>query len=219
MGQIKRSKVIALIACLLLTGLLLSLEPGSAPSVKKQKMADILNRVGDWQGSGQSSMSPEIVESLQLDDYVFRNYTNGKETIFLYIGYYASAGKIGAAHDPLVCFPGQGMVLTDKTTGVIPIAGPPDKRVNYSSFISTQGLERQYVLYWFQAYNTTNASTFAQKIFLLASKFRGDGQDNAFVRITMPMDNRSPAECQKVIASFVRDFYPLFLAYIEEKNG
>lgn len=218
MGQIKKSKVIILIAGFLLTGLLLSIKPVTPPSVKKQKLFEALSSVGAWQGGAQNFMSTEIVDSLKLDDYVFRNYTNEMETVFLYIGYYYSAGKIGAAHDPLVCFPGQGMVLSGKATGTIPVEDAPGQRVNYSSFISTHGLEKQYVLYWFQASNTTNASTLAQKIYLLVSKFRGGGQDNAFVRITLPMNNRSAAECKEVVSSFVRDFYPVFLAYIEKKN-
>ena len=203
-----------------MTGLLLSLHPRSKTNIKKEALFNSLAQVGEWKGGRQSAMSAEIVESLKLDDYLFRNYTNGQESVSMYIGYYLSAEKIGAAHDPLVCFPGQGLALSDKATGVITVmGGHSEHRVNYSSFIATEGLEKQYVLYWFQAYNATSSSTFVQKIFLLASKLRGGGQDNAFVRITLPMNSRSASECKEIITSFVRDFYPVFLSYIEGKNG
>ena len=202
-----------------MTGLLLTIKPKSKQSEKKQTLLNALPQFGDWKGVGQSAMSDEIVESLKLDDYLFRTYTNGKESVSLYIGYYLSAGKIGAAHDPLVCFPGQGLVISDTATGVIPVmADHSTQMVDYSSFIATEGLDKQYVLYWFQAYNATTSSTIGQKLFMLASELYGGGQDNAFVRITMPMNGRSAAGCKEIAMSFVRDFYPVFLSYVEQNK-
>lgn len=214
MGQVKKSRIIILIICFLLTGVFLFLRPESKPSIKKQSLNSALGHIKNWQVSNISSLSPEIVNALKLDDYLFQDYSNTRNTISLYIGYYFSSKKVGAAHDPLVCFPGQGWKLTDISTGKLEIKADNNHAISYSTMLATMGMEKTFLLYWFQSYDATSSNTFSQKLTLLRAKFLGKGEDNAFVRISVPMGNRSPEECKKIIYSFTQDFYPVFLKYV-----
>ncbi len=218
MGQINNSKIIFLICCFLFTGLLLNLQTESNPSPKKQLLKQALANISNWEVIGTNPLSPEIVNALDLDDYVFQSYTNGQEIVSLYIGYYLSGKKVGAAHSPLVCFTGQGWELSDTTNGALTINADSATSINYSTILAKRGLEKTFLLYWFQSYDQTNADTFFQKISLLKAKFLNKGEDNAFVRLSIPLGNRSKEECKNIISEFIHDFYPVFLEFIKEKN-
>lgn len=215
MGQIKNFKILFLIICFLATGALLHLQTESTPSVKKEKLNQALEEISDWKISGLSPLEPKIVTALELDDYVFQTYSNGNENISLYIGYYLSGKKVGAAHDPLVCFPGQGWELSDMATGTMELK-PSGTAVKYSTILAKRGLEKTFILYWFQSYDQTNSGTFFQKISLLKGKLLNKGEDNAFVRLSIPLGTKTPQECKAEISSFVRDFYPIFLEFIKD---
>lgn len=219
MGQVSLKRVIFLIICFLSTGLLLTLQPESRPSVKKQNLNSALQNINNWVPvGGNIPLSPEIVSALELDDYVSQSYSNKKDVVSLYIGFYLSGKKVGAAHDPLVCFPGQGWVLSDTTSGKFPIESELKSVINFSTMLATRGQEKTFLLYWFQAFDETNPDTVSQKISLLKSRLLGKGEDNAFVRFSMSLGDRTPEECQKIISAFIQDFYPVFIEYIHSST-
>ena len=183
-------------------------------SVKKQSLNSALQNIDTWKVAGTNPLTPNIVTALELDDYIFQSYTNKKDIVSLYIGYYFSGKKVGAAHDPLVCFPGQGWVLSQTNAGEFQIKSDKDITINYSTILATRGTEKTFLLYWFQAFDETNSNTISQKISLLKSKFSGKGEDNAFVRFSVPLGKKSPEECEKIISGFVQEFYPVFIKYI-----
>ena len=78
--------------------------------------------------------------------------------------------------------------------------------------------EKDLYLYWFQTYDKAVAGTFAQKIAALSNKLKGRGEDNAFVRFSCSMNERSQQECLQVLSGFVQDFYPVFLEYVREDS-
>ena len=219
MGQINNSKIIFLICCFLFTGSLLSLQTESNPLPKKQLLEQALANIDNWEIIGTNPLSAEVVTSLNLDDYLFQSYTNGKETVSLYIGYYLSGKKVGAAHDPLVCFPGQGWELSDTTNGNMAIDADSAISINYSTILAERGLEKIFIFYWFQSYDQTNADTFSQKVSLMKAKLLNKGEDNAFVRFSVTLGNRTKEECKNIIAEFIHDFYPVFLNFVKEKNA
>ena len=44
------------------------------------------------------------------------------------------------------------------------------------------------------------------------------GEDNAFVRVSTPVSEKSLSECFETISEFVKSFYPVFLDYVENKS-
>ena len=135
-------------------------------------------------------------------------------TISLYIGYYLTTEKIGAAHDPLVCFPGQGWVLSNKASSTLPLTGAISESIQYSSMQAERSGQKEILLYWFQAYDKALATTQSQKIVSFWGKIRGKGEDSAFVRLSCSAHENDAASCEEGLKLFARDLYPVFLKYI-----
>jgi EpsI family protein len=218
MGQISKARISIIIGCLLLTGAVIYWQPASGSVEKKERLNQTLSNIDGWKVSGQTPLEKKVVEALQLDDYVFSAFSNGRETVHLYVGYYVTTKKVGAAHDPLVCFPGQGWVLSDKSVGELKLDKGGETAVSYSSMIAQKGTEKELLVYWFQSYDKTSADTFNQKLRSLSAKLGRGGEDNAFVRVSIPMSDRPLAESKKVALEFIKNFYPVFLKYVRDGN-
>jgi len=212
---IKLHKLIILIICFALTSILIYRVPESKVTNKQVPLSETLADIRGWTVSGYTPLDPKIVEALELDDYVNHTYSNGKEVISLYIGYYLSVKKVGAAHDPLVCFPGQGWVVSDSQKGSIILNTNPGDSISYSSMVIQRGMQKELIIYWFQSYDKTNPDTFSQKITSLWQKIFHQKEDNAFVRVSIPMGEKSLSGCQETSFKFIRSFYPVFLEYVK----
>lgn len=217
MGQVSHRKIIILALCLVITSIFIYSKPSSIAVEKNISLKQALADIHGWGNNGFSPFDQKIVDALELDDYANQSYTNGTDLVSLYIGYYLTTKKVGAAHDPLVCFPGQGWVLSDKQTGELILNPKTNKSISYSSMVAQRGQQKELIIYWFQSYDQTNPDTFSQKITLLWEKNINHREDNAFVRITIPIGEKSISESQEIIFKFIKDFYPVFLEYV--KNG
>ena len=52
----------------------------------------------------------------------------------------------------------------------------------------------------------------------LRAKFFKNREDNAFVRVTVPINGKSIDETYKTGVKFIEEFYPRFLEYVKENN-
>ena len=218
MGQISNKRIGVLVLCFLLAGVIVNIAPSSKAVVKKNSLNEALQSMKGWKGAGPRAMDEVIVKELKLDDYVNQMFSNGKETVWLYIGYYLTSKKIGAAHDPLVCFPGQGWTISGSKSATLDLKPGFEGTVSYSEMIAERGLYKELVIYWFQSYDKAISETFSQKLSALVSKISQGREDNAFVRTSMALEGKSPEEGREVIFDFIREFYPAFLKYVREGN-
>jgi EpsI family protein len=213
LGKEIQKRIIILIVCLLATAALVWSQSASKAHHKNATLNDVLNRVGGWNSGAPVDIDPEIVKVLNLDDYLNRYYFKEKEAVSLYIGYYLTKSKIGAAHDPMVCFPGQGFVLSGISKGTynLPTSG---KTIAYATMTAEKNQKKDLIIYWFQSFDQTNTDTFRQKIDLFLQQVKHRREDNAFVRITVSLENRSQQEGLKLGFDFIDAFYPRFLEYV-----
>ena len=215
LASIQLHKLVILIICFGLTSVLIYRAHSSNPVKKQMPLAQALANINGWTISGNAPLDPKIVKALELDDYVNHSYSNGNNKLSLYIGYYLTTHKVGAAHSPLVCFPGQGWVLSEAENKSLTVQG---NDIHLMSMIVTRGELKELVLYWFQAFDKTSAGTFLQKVYALLAKFIHAREDNAFVRVSMPLQGESLEEALETMFAFIRDFYPVFLTYIRQGN-
>jgi len=213
---IKVYKIIILIIFFALTSVFIYWRPSSRAIEKKIPLTQALSDIKGWKSAMSTQLDPRIVKALKLDDYVNQTYSKGNNTVSLYIGYYLTTKKVGAAHDPLVCFPGQGWVLSDTQKDKIVLNPKPEDPIPYSSMIAQRGSQKELIIYWFQSYDKTNPDTFSQKITSLYQKIFKHREDNAFVRLSTPVGKKSLFECQETIHKFIRAFYPIFLNYVKQ---
>jgi len=213
LATIKPHKLVILIICFGLTSILIYRSPTSRPVSKQVPLAQALEDIQGWSVVGNTPLDQKIVKALELDDYVNHSFTNGNDTISLYIGYYLTSKKVGAAHSPLVCFPGQGWVFSKAENKFLTVQG---NNVRLMSMIVTRGQIKELVLYWFQAFDKTSPGTFFQKVHVLFAKFFHSREDNAFVRISISVGEKSLPECRETVFEFIRSFYPIFLNYVRQ---
>jgi EpsI family protein len=215
MGSTLTKKLVVLILLFIITSLLIYQAGSPSPAKKTKSLSQALSDIPNWESRGFFPIEKEIIKALELDDYANQGYSNGQDSVFLYIGYYFNKGKIGAAHDPLVCFPGQGWVASNVRKGGLSLNPHIEDTISYSSMIVQRGLQKELIIYWFQAFDKTTPDTFSQKATLLWKAIFDKREDNAFVRITITIDKKSVEECRDIIFQFIGSFYPVFLEYVK----
>lgn len=166
-----------------------------------------------WKGNGPTLLDNKVMESLELDDYINQSYSNEIETVSLYVGYYLTAKKVGAAHSPLVCFPGQGWQVSDTGRESAKVG---DHDIDVSVMVVSRGDVKDLIIYWFQAFDKTSSGTFLQKMQMLWSKIIHSREDNAFVRVSVSMNGRSKQDARNAGLKFINVFYPRFLEYVKD---
>ena len=212
MGHTNTTKIVILFSCFFFTAIIIHLNFNSSIKTKRIPLSQTVNNIKGWENTGVTNFGKNIVEALELDDYVNQTYFQGNKTVSLYIGYYNTAKKVGAAHSPLVCFPGQGWVVSKAEDKSINIK---KYTLNLKSMIVSKGKRKELILYWFQAYDKTSSGTFLQKVYTLQSKFFQHREDNAFVRVIIPMtDGKSKEYAFQTGIEFIEIFYPDFVKYI-----
>lgn len=207
---------IVLFSCLLfLTAMLAQYTEHKHERSVKESLNAAFESLPGWNVSPAKVIGGEIEKALHLDDYMFRSYTRGNDAVSLYVGYYRSAAKVGAAHDPLVCFTGQGWRFTERGEGTYMPSGTDKLVVNYSTMIAELRSDKEFVLYWFQTNGTTSAGTFDQKMQMLWQRLcKVPREENAFVRISTKLDGDSPESSKKIVFEFIDTFYPRFHRYV-----
>lgn len=213
LGFSKRLMIIGL--CLGLASVLIYGRPAPRVVEKDQRLDKAFASVGPWSTLEVLGFDERIVDALQLDDYTHRTYSNGEEVVWVYVGYYLTDCSIGAAHSPLVCYPGQGWLISDTQGMVLDI---DDHQLHLMSLVVTKRGREDLVLYWFQAYDRSSAGTFLQKIHAMWAKVTTGNQESAFVRISVPVMEGNRDEARAVANTFVRDFYPVFLDYVTQDS-
>lgn len=213
-----KSKFVVLTICLSLAacGYLVhseTLEHGEV-APKQVTLDEYLHTIPNWKNVQDHPLLDVILEELKLDDYIHRTFTNGEDMVRLYVGYYYSSKKVGAAHDPMVCFPGQGWEVNNRSQGSDLRVVGREESLSYSTMTVKLGETIELLVYWFQAYDQTTDNTFSQKMKLAGSKLMGNGEDNAFVRISMPCSSRDLGECKNILFDFAGDFYPRFYDFV-----
>jgi EpsI family protein len=216
MGALKLSSLGILIFLLTLTALVVHGMPARAgrPAPEREPLQQALQTLPGWPAAAPIPLSPKVVRELGLDDYLFRIYGGPAEPVTLYIGFYRTASKIGAAHDPLVCYPGQGWQVQSRTQGVYRLTAAPQLAVAYSTMTVALQDSRDLVFYWFQVADGTFSGTLRQKLAMFGRRLRGLSEENAFVRISVPVGNDGEEAARRRALAFLEGFYPVFEEYL-----
>lgn len=211
MRKVNFVHVIILILCLAATGYIIYMRPVSSVVEKSVSLEQTLAQLNEKYRVTQNRLSPRIVEELKLDDYVFQTYMQNNNSVSLYVGYYFTGKKVGAAHDPQICYPGQGWKLSNKQRQSTTLKA--GMTINYSSIIADLNGKKELIYYWFQVDDKTADNTFHQKIVLFQKQILQQGESNAFVRISTSLNDQTEEQAKDVLMNFIADFYPVFYRY------
>jgi EpsI family protein len=215
MGHIQTKKLILLTILLLVVTILIYAQPKQRAKSKGVHLSKGITEIAGWRFVEHIPLDPKVIDTLDLDDYVNMKFSNGKDIISLYIGYYFTARKIGAAHDPMVCFPGQGWKVSSIRKKELILQNVAHGKLQYASMIVEKNQRKEYIIYWFQSYNKSNSSTLFQKIAAYKNRIQHKGEDNAFVRINTSSSDIPEERAESIALQFIQAFYPVFLKYVQ----
>ncbi len=216
MGPNLINRYLIVIVCFAITAFTIY-QKDNNPNISKDKSINqvVENIATEWKISDKIDLNDKVIMALDLDDYVFKTFYKSNYQVSLYVGYYYSSKKISAAHSPLVCYPGQGWDISNKKKSKEIIG---KHLINLMSMEITNSGKKELIIYWFQIYDKTSTGTFIQKMYSLLNMITRKSSENAFVRVSIPMNSLTSEKAYNIGIDFIKDFYPGFLDYIQESS-
>ena len=189
-------------------------------AVNRTAFASFPMDIAPWKAVNAPPLDDEVLKVLGVDDYVSRIYykPDGNH-VGLYMGFYASQRQGDTIHSPLNCLPGAGWEAISEGRLTIPDADGEGRSITVNRYIVQKGLDRQMVLYWYQARGRVVASEYTSKAYLIHDAIRMNRTDGSMVRVIAPIDTRvegKEGEAEQLAADFVRAIFPLLPSYLPQ---
>lgn len=175
---------------------------GEAIPIEKP-LATLPTTLRDWHGR-DFPLEPRLIKAAGVDDYLSRVYQGpGQVPLVVYVGYYRSQRTGQWVHSPKNCLPGAGWEPI--SSGRVMLSVPDGKMVTVNQYVIENGLQRQFVLYWYQAHGRIVASEYWGKIYLVLDALRLNRTDTALVRVSLPMTGRPDSVNEQDTVKFAQD--------------
>jgi exosortase D (VPLPA-CTERM-specific) len=180
-----------------------------------QSLSSLPSQIDGWKGT-DSSLSKEELDKLGHPEYLLRTYeiaSQEQRWFNLYIVYFPSQRAGDTIHSPDHCLPGAGWIPTSRE--VIRLARPDGSSIPVNRYVVSKLLERQLVLYWFQAHDRVIASEWQAKYYLISDSIHMNRSDGGMVRLMTPMlEGESADAAQARMMKLGLEFLPLLDNYI-----
>ena len=167
-----------------------------------------------WQGQ-DLPLAPAILESLGPGEFLFRNYSGPlrQDRINLFIAFFSSQRAGDTIHSPKNCLPGAGWKAVESAHLFVESPGKRSTAVN--RYIVEKGLDRAFVLYWYQAHGRATPSEYWAKFYLVSDAIRMNRSDGALVRVVTVLQNgESPEAAEGRAVGFAQRIIPILDEYI-----
>jgi EpsI family protein len=204
----------AITLCLLLgaTTVFLANARESETLATRTAFAEFPMRFGAWEAVNAPPLEPEVLRVLGADDYMSRIYYQADGThVGFFASYYFSQRQGDTIHSPLNCLPGAGWEPVEEGRLTIPNIDGSGRDIVVNRYVIQKGLDRQLVLYWYQARGRVVASEYTSKAYLIHDAIRMNRTDGAMVRVIAPIDTRTDEggmQAERLAESFVREIFP-----------
>lgn len=170
--------------------------------------------IGGWEAREDSFLGSEVENSLKVDDYLIRRYADeAGNTIWLYVGYWASQRRGAQVHSPRNCLPASGWEPVEASRVAIHLPGRAPLRVNRYVIQKDQNI--QVVLYWYRAQGKPVAGEIAAKIGMMRSAVFQNRTDGALVRVSSPALRGVPETTERLV-HYVQAVYPILGEYLPD---
>ena len=146
-------------------------------------LKDFPRIIKNWKTYRDIELSREVIETLKVDDYIFRDFHNGNKKVTLYIGYYKSHRKFGEIHTPEHCQVGGGWEVVRERKKYIEMPGS-DKKIKFIEAVYKKDNEKRVFIFWYQLPDRYVTNFFSYKIHVVLNSLFKHRSDAAFIRIT-----------------------------------
>jgi EpsI family protein len=197
------------LALLAATAVFLEARRQVEPTLPRKPLAEFPETVGEWKGI-DLKLTPEVLQVLGPGDFLTRIYQRPAlgPHLDLFIAYFPSQRTGDTIHSPQNCLPGAGWSPLERSR--MELAGPGGRRIEVNFFVIGKGLDKQVVLYWYQAHGRVVASEYSAKYYLVADAIRSNRSDGALVRvITSIASNEEKVGAVQRAARFAEQILPL----------
>jgi EpsI family protein len=199
---------VSISALLLLTALAVLQFRSSGEAVPIRKPLDLLPaELGRWQSRQDTALEPQIINQLKVNDYLMRRYVHDSgQSLWLYIGFWATQRKGADFHSPKNCLPAGGWEPVEATriTIDLPGANPP---ITVNRYVIQKERSMQVVLYWYQTHGRAIAGEVGAKIELVRGAITQNRTDGALVRVSSLVAGNPQATTDRLV-DYVRSLYP-----------
>lgn len=157
----------------------------------------------------------ETLDVLGAGDFLSRVYSpgGGGGAIGLFIAYFPTQRTGVTIHSPKNCLPGSGWVF--ESSQYVNLNDLNGKGHRVGEYIISDGENRQFVIYWYQAHGRSIANEYLAKIHLVIDAIRLDRTDGALVRVITPIDAIGGAGAAKARAeAFTAQLFPMLPRFI-----
>jgi len=180
---------------------------------KREPVSSFPIQLGSWRGQDQR-ISDDVLAILGPGDFVSRIYTQaGQPFVGFFLAYFPSQQAGDTIHSPKNCLPGSGWMPVESAQ--IVIAGNNGRFVQANRYIIQKGIDRQLVVYWYQAHGRAVASEYWSRFYLVADAIRLNRTDGALIRIITPIQEGEAWEiAQQRAVSFAQQVLPSLDNYV-----
>jgi EpsI family protein len=180
--KISWPRFLTVVVLLLATGVFLRVRGQAEVLPPRKSVDDFPKRIGEWQDMRDNAISPDTKEILGDGEFLSRLYSRPSDgqVVDFFLAYFPTQRTGSTMHSPQHCLPGSGWTPTQHT--YYELRGPRGpQRVNL--YVITKGLDREAVLYWYQAHGRIVASEYWAKVYLVSDAIAMNRSDGSMVRV------------------------------------
>ncbi len=168
------------------TGLFLRARSGAEDIPDRQPFPAFPRQVDGWTGQ-DVLLSPATLRVLGAGEFLQRVYyrSPSEPYIDLFLAYFPTQRAGSTWHSPQNCLPGAGWAPVE--SGRLELRAGDAGMATVNRYIIAKGLDRQLVLYWYQAHGRVVASEYWAKFHLVADAVRLNRSDGSLVRVITPI--------------------------------
>ncbi len=215
-GSLNR-RTLVVCGCLVITAAALGTLTRTEATAPREPLSTLPRSVGPWEGVDGPALDERTLAVLRADEYINRGYTApDRPWISLYVGYYRSQRQGQTMHSPLHCLPGSGWEPVER--GLVLVPTPAGGGAEVNRLIIQKGLDRQLVLYWYQAHGRIVASEYWGKIYTVVDAVRLNRSDGSLVRVIVPIPSQDPSAeqaAERAALEFVTGLLPALSKHLD----
>ena len=152
----------------------------------RQPLSSLPTQFDKWTGR-DIPLDDEDLKVLGHGEFLLRDFEtdNGPEgEIELFAAYYPTQRFGDSIHAPLHCLVGSG--FTPIRREVVQLAGPRGA-FPVNRWVAVKGLERNLILYWYQAHGRVVTNEYWEKYYLISDSIHLHRSDGALIRLSATM--------------------------------
>jgi len=173
--------------------------------------------ISEWSGI-RSTFGKDILEALDLSDYINIDYRNGsRKAVNLYVAYYESQRKGESIHSPATCLPGGGWEYTQTGKTTIPLSQGKKETMNVNQAFMQLGDMKQLSYYWFPKGGRILTNAYQLKLYTFWDALTQQRTDGALVRLITPVYNSEDlADAEERLQRFAGKIQPVLSEFLPD---